>query len=383
MSRTLRLLPALTAALALVLLGATGCAKKLTMTEIGDLLVSYPEGTRDTLERTPSDMVVWPDAPNLVTDNFTPSGSYLAYRTGAGAIQGAIFDYTEAGGYQLFRRESGGGYRPFTDFIMTPYRRWADRVYFGTALGTVVLPPAEFYTFADASPPAAALEGYVARAVIAGASSAASPLTNLGETPSAASIPGIAYTGSVSSPDSLLDLHWRAVPGADRYWVHIYQNRADIRTGDEAIPIGLPSPIAIGKVRDLFIGYFVKPDPATPPPTSYKLGNVLPPGCRVLVYRVLPALTPVLVRVSAVDSTGRLIATTGLNGDFGAFREAVGLQERFRTFPLGAVAVTPLRPPPPNVANGAVNRGPEVIESGVPGLTYIRSGSASLLRSSR
>ena len=55
----------------------------------------------------------------------------------------------------------------------------------------------------------------------------------------------------------------------------------------------------------------------------------------------------VLVRVSAVDSTGRMLATTGLSGDMGAFREEVGQDERFRTFPLGAVVVTPLRPPPP------------------------------------
>jgi hypothetical protein len=376
MSRTRHLLPVFAAALALLFMGATGCAKKLTVEQIDALLVSYPEGVRDSLERTPSDLIVWPDAPNLVTDNFTPSGSYLAYRTGAGAIVGVIFDYLEAGGYQLYRRESGGGYRPFTDFIMTPYRRWSDRAFYAAAQGTVVLPPAEFYTFTDAAPPATPIAGYVARAVISGASSAVDPLTNLGETTRAASIPGIPYTGAISSPDSLIDLSWQAVAGAAGYWVHVYQTRADIRIGDEAIPIGLPSPVAIGKVRDLFIGYL--PAPAT----SYKLGNALPAGGRVLVYRVLPALTPVLVRVSAVDANGRMIASTGPNGDTGAFREAVGLVDRFRTFPLGAVVVTPLRPPPPEGPSGAVNRGPEVIESGVPGLTYIRSGSASLLRAS-
>lgn len=380
MRRTLRSLPALAAtlALALVALVAAGCAKKLTVDQIGALLASYPEGSRDSLERTPSDLVVWPDAPNEVTNIFDgDTTTYFAYRTGAGAIQGAIFDYLEAGGYQLFRRESGGGYRLFTDFVLTPYRRWADREYYSAAQGTVVLPPAQVYTFADAAPPAIPLTGYVGRAVISGVSSGDYALTNLGETAGGSAIPGLAYTGAIASPDSLIDLRWQAVAGAAGYWVHVYQNRADIRTGDEAITIGLPAPVAIGKVRDLFVAYI----PA--PRTSYKLGDALPLGSRVLVYRILAALQPVLVRVSAVDANGGMIATTGPNGDTGAFREAVGAQDRLRTFPLGAVIVTPNRPPPPELATGPASRTPEAIESGVPGLTYIRSGSAALLRASR
>jgi hypothetical protein len=378
MRRTLRSLAGLAAALALILLGAAGCAKKLTVDQIVAQLGSYPEGRRDSLERSPSDLVVWPDVPNGVVDDLDGNTTtYLTYRTGPGAIQTVIFDYLEAGGYELFRRESGGGYRQLTDFVLTPYQRWSGRVYYSAAQGTVVLPPAQFFTFADADPPAVLLKGYVGRAVISGVSSAGSSLTNLGETGDGSAIPGIPYTGAILSPDSLIDMRWQAVTGAAGYWVHVYQTRNDIRTGDEAIAIGLPSPVAIGKVRDLFLAYI----PA--PLTSYKIGDALPVASRVLVYRPLAALLPVLVRVSAVDVQGRMIATTGPNGDLASFREKVGLLDRLRTFPLGAVVVTPDRPPPPNLATAPASRTPAAIESGVPGLTYIRSGSASRLRASR
>jgi len=70
MRRTLGSLPALAAmlGLALIALIAAGCAKKVAVDQIGALLMRFPEGTRDTLERTPSDLVVWPDIPNLVID---------------------------------------------------------------------------------------------------------------------------------------------------------------------------------------------------------------------------------------------------------------------------------------------------------------------------
>jgi hypothetical protein len=376
MRRTLRSLPALVAVLGLVGLGGTGCAKKIAVDQIGAQLVAYPEGRRDTLERTPSDLVVWLDAPDVVQDNFSPGGSYTAYRTGPGAVQGQIFDYIEADGYQLFRRESGGGYHLFNDFVMTPYRRWADRAYYATAGGPLVLPPAQFYTFSDAAPPATPLAGYVGRAVISGFSGADYPLTNLGETASGSAIPNIHYTGATSTPDSLIRFEWDPVAGAAGYWVHVYQTRADVQTGDEAVAIGLAAPVAIGKVRDFFVGFI----PA--PLTSYKLGDPLPLGARVLVYRTLPSLVPVLVRVSAVDAGGNMIATMCTVGDMGAYRETIGATDRIRTFFLGAFIVTPRRPPPPTIATGLSNGAPEVFDSGVPGLTYIRT-SASRLSASR
>lgn len=372
MKRTLRSLPALAATLALALgpLGAPGCAKKLTVDQLGALLVSYPQGRRDTLERTPSDLVVWPNVPILVTDSSAIGVIvYPANRTGAGVMQGVILDYLQAGGYQMFRREGafvcdteaqlvcpdimvGGGYRQFSDFVLTPSRRWADRDYYGTTQGTVVLPPAQLYFFSDAAPAAdTPLKGYFGRAVISGLSSADYPRTNLGEAPDTSAIAPLRYTGRTGQPgkpdappDSLLDMSWEAVPGAAGYWVHIYQKRVDIpehQAYEEAIAIALPAPIALGKVRDLFVGYF----PA--PITSYKLGSVLPTGSRVLVYRVLLGGQEVFIRNSAVDARGRLIATTGTAGDVEFVNSEIEGGQRLRRFPLGARRVTPDSPKPP------------------------------------
>lgn len=379
-----RSFPALAAALGLAALAAAGCAKKLTSVDPALAPGAFPEGVRDTLERTPSDLVVWPDTPNLVLDTMHPAGQYLAYRSGAGAALGAIFDYLEATGYQLFRRETGGGYARFQDFVLTPFKRWAERQVYQSpgslfqAAGTYVLPPAQLFAFADPTPPALSVKGYIGRAVVAGLSSAGYPLTNLGQvTIGASGLDSVRYRGLRSPPDSLVEMRWEAYPGAAGYWVHIYQNRADIRSGDEAIEIGLPAPVAIGKVRDLFIGYF----PA--PLTSYKLGDPLPTGSRVLVYRVLLGLQAVLVRVSAVDAGGQMIATIRENGDVGAFQERVGEQDRRRTFPLGAVVVTPLRPPPPEFGAKPAGITLEAVDSGVPGLMYYRRAPAPLLRTAR
>jgi hypothetical protein len=356
--RTSPLALAATLALALAGLGATGCAKKLPLDPHAWGLATYPEGTRDTLERTPSDLVVWSDVPTLVTE-FLSDGTqrvYPAYRTGAGAMQGLIVDYLQAGGYQVFRHEDGGGYRQFADFTLTPSRRWADRVYYGAADRTVVLPPAQLYTFSDGAPPSDSLNGYVGRAVISGFSSAGYPLTNLGEAPDTTVIAPLRYTGltgkpraltgPAAPPDSLLEMSWETVPGAARYWVHVYQKGPGIPSGsDEDLGIALPSPIALGRVRDLFVGYFPARKEDGSPLTAYKLGSHVPPGGRVLVYRVLLGLQEVLIRVSAEDARGRLIATTGLAGDRDS--TTVGVPGRLIKFPLGATRVTPDSPVPP------------------------------------
>jgi len=363
MRRSLRSLTASAAALALALAALTtaGCAKKFNVDQLGDLLVSEPEGVRGTDENTPSDLVVWPDAPNVITHiavGATHSDTTFPaiYRNGPGTVQGMVLDYVGADGYQLFRsqgmRDSAGtavhgGFRRFDDFMLSPYRRWPDRDYYAGAGGTLALSPAQAFAFADPFPATDTLKLYVGRAVIAGLSSRHHPITNRGQTTTLVdTIPDLVYTGSVTPSDSLIDMSWQPVAGAAGYWVHIhniFQRRKEaVRSGDDAVMIGLPSPIARGgdrvMVRDLFIGYF----PA--PVTSYKLGNVLPPGSRVLVYRVLPALSSVRVRVSAVDANGRMIATIGHSGDRDDFLEADGSLKR--VFTIGAKIVTPGRGTP-------------------------------------
>ena len=358
MSRLLRTLPplAVTLAAAIALFGGIGCAKKLPVGPVGSHLVAYPEGRRDSLERTPSDLVVWSDAALVVNETSSdtlviPRRTFTVYRSAPGVMHGVVVDYFQANGYQMFRREAGDGYRAFSDFALTASRRWSDRSYYGGAAGAVVLPPAQLFAFADPTPAAIPLKGYVGRAVVAGLTGSGYPLTNLGAAPDTIGIASLRYTGKTglpgnpdsgpAPPDSLLDLSWDAVPGAAGYWVHIYQKRGDIRSSEDAISIAHASPIATGKVRDQFIGFF----PA--PLTAYKLGSPLPTGSRVLVYRVLVGLQEYLIRVSAVDAAGRMIATTGSAGDIDAVQERFGQVDRRRTFFLGAKKVTPDRPRPP------------------------------------
>ena len=345
----------------LALVVAPGCAKKIPAGPVGEFLVDYPEGRRDTLERTPSDLVVWSDMAMTVrersTDPSTAPRTFIVYRSAPGVMHGMIADYVQSSAYQMFREEAGGGYRRFSDFDVTPSRRWSDRTYYGGSAGAIVLPPSQFFTFSDPMPAAIPLKGYVGRAVIAGVSGSLHPLTNHGAAPDTTAIAPIRYTGLTgipgaetetgpSPPDSLLDMSWDPVPGAAGYWVHIYQKRADIRTSDEAIGIAQPSPIAIGKVRDLFIGYF----PA--PRTSYKLGDPVPIGSRVLVYRILNGLQEVLIRISAVNASGRMIAMTGSAdvltitnpADRDSASERFDQIDRVRAWPLNAKRVTPGRP---------------------------------------
>lgn len=359
MSHDGRSLPLLAATLitALAVSTVAGCAKKLPVGPAGSHLVAYPEGRRDTLERTPSDLIVWPDVALIVSETSTdttiiPRRTYEVYRSTRGAIHGAVVDYTQASGYQMFRQEDGGGYRRFSDFALSASRRWSDRSYYGAATGALVLPPAQFFSFTDPTPAAGPVKAYVGRAVISGLSGADYPLTNNGAASDTVAIPSLRYTGRTglpgdpdtgpAPPDSLLEMSWDAIPGAAGYWVHIYQKRADIRGSADAMAIAHPAPIATGKVRDLFIGLF----PA--PLTAYKLGNPIPTGSRVLVYRVLQGLQEVFIRVSAVDAGGRMIATTGSAGDTDAVQERIGQVDRRRTFLLGARKVTPDRPRPPD-----------------------------------
>jgi hypothetical protein len=325
----LAVLAALTAAVV-----AAGCARKLTSVDEALIAGVFPEGVRGSGEQTPSDLVVWADLGLAVVADASPDTVVATlYRSAAGAIVGLVFDYIGAGGYQLFRREPNGAFRAYEDFVRTPTRRWTDHDYYGTTNGTVVLPPAQLFEFSDAAPPPTAMPAYIGRAVVEGVSSAEHPLTNLGQT----------VAGEQVQP--LITMSWNAVAGAAGYWLHIYHRRPDVRPGVETIQTGLPSPIATGKIRDFFIGFI----PA--PLTSYKLGEPVPPGGRVLVYRIINGLQEVLIRVSAVDADGRLLATTltGTDSNFGLTGLVIDGADTPVRYPLNARMVQPQRPPPPEV----------------------------------
>lgn len=323
-----------------------GCARKLTSVDEALVAGVYPEGVRGTGAQTPSDLIVWEDAGIAVVLDADPDSVVArVFRSREDAMVGVVFDYINSGGYQMFRREANGGFRAYEDFVRTPTRRWTDHNYYGGASGTVVLPPAQLFEFGDPAPPGTAMPAYIGRALLEGLSSAEYPLTNLGQTVAGAGLATLQYTADETPPDSLITMSWNPVAGAAGYWLHIYSRRGDLVPGFETIRTGLPSPIATGKVRDFFIGYM----PASV--TSYKLGEPVPAGARVLAYRIINGLQEVLVRVSAVDANGRMLATTLTDTNAGYAETGLILygEEAAVRYPLNARSVVPQRPPPPEL----------------------------------
>jgi hypothetical protein len=302
-------------AMALAAIAAPGCAKKVTQVD-----ASYvsPEGTPSANAR----IIVYPDVAQIVQtfeDNI-PEGpdpgdvllSEAEVRaSGAGAIHGAILDGTAASGYEVLRRESNGGFRSIKDFVLTPTRRWIDSQW-------------EIYRWTDPTPSGFSPATYLGRGVVSGAVTGSSPLTNVGLL-SSSTIAELVYTGERAPFDSLITMAWQAVPGVAGYWLQVYQNLGGT---EEEIRSGIPAPFATTTVREFFVAY------VTAPADSFKIGR--DPG-QVLLRRTLLTGIEYLVRVSAVDGQGRLVATT-----YGDFEVQAGLGS-YDVYRLGAVKVQPRR----------------------------------------
>jgi len=311
------------AAVALVALAMVGCAKKVTSV---DPNYTAPEGKYSVDAR----LIVYPDAPITVetyTDN-PPDGPGADGRPGEedvflrteqvyvapGTLHGLILDGTPASGYQVLRRESSGGFAQLKDYVLNPVVRFLDSQW-------------EVYTFDDGQPSGFSPPSYAGRGVVAGAVTPTSPLTNVSELMNS-DIRDLKYTGRRSGTkpaplDSNLTMSWEAVPGAAGYWIQIYQ----FKGGSEAqLLAAAPAPLIPGNVRNYFVGYVAAPD------TTYKLGQ---PGALVLTRRTLLNSVEYLVRISAVNDQGELIAFT--YGDWQYIR-AVGTYRRYR---IGAAKVIP------------------------------------------
>lgn len=323
---------ALTAALA-------GCSKKITSV---DADYTQLEGTPNPDAR----LFVWRDLPTEIryfADLGTPGPSEVdtllevvpAYRSGVGVVQTMLLDGSTASGFEFFRRAANGGFQPMRDYVVTAPRKWLDSHW-------------ELYELADTSPSSYTPATYMARGLIAGATTQASPLTNAAELASPATN-NLVYTGDLfGGNDSLFTMSWNSVPGASGYWIHVYQFRSDA-TNDEIIASGTPSPIWNGKVRDQFVGYVAAPA------TSYRLGS---PGARVLTFTPPLFGQEYLVRITAVGPTGQVMAYIGtdlsnirydvntntIQGAAGGGFKVVQESGRWKIFPLGAAVVTPTKP---------------------------------------
>ena len=200
MKRTILAVRAATA-IALLAIAASGCAKKVTSV---DSNYTQVEGVPNPEVQ----LVVWPDLANTLTDyaretvpNTTPVeindvilGVEPIYAVGANAQRLAVLDGSTAGAFQLFRRENGGGFRQFQTFPLQASRRWLDT-------------HSEFYSANDLTGSGFAPPTYVARGLVEGVATTASPLSNVALS-NVVPARTIVYRGAAEPTDSLFRMSW-------------------------------------------------------------------------------------------------------------------------------------------------------------------------------
>ena len=346
----------LLAAIALAALGLTACGEKITTV---DPSFTAPEGAASTQ----SGLAVWREIPNhlyiyrrgnLDADPPIPHvlvDSVTMATPLPGQVHGVIHDSTVSNSYQVYRRETNGGYRVLYDFNAVPTRRWFDRGW-------------EIYHFTDADT-VVPTHTYLGRGVVGGGATATSPLTNEASD-LVRSVQNITYTGGVGGVDrdnnpipldSLFTMKWLKVTNAVAYYIHVYQWSFNLIQLEEQIASGMPAPLFIGKSRDILVAYMPAPNPS-PAELSFTMPtpNARPAEVRILTCRETRFGQEYLVRISAVDANGQLIAYTyGSNSQElnGVIPGGISLPTtQFAVFPLGAVKVVPTRPrrPEPNRA---------------------------------
>jgi hypothetical protein len=318
----------------------SGCAKKITSADAGYVKL---EGTPNPDAR----LTVWPDQPNtrwFYTDLGPPGPSpedtlllrASVYRSGPGAYQVLLLDGSDASGFEMFRRASNGGFEPMRDFVLNSPRKWLDSHW-------------ELYQLTDGAPSGFSPPTYMGRGLLAGMTTALSPLTNPAVV--AANVDtNLKYIGDINPVDSLFTMAWEPVAGAAGYWLHVYQFRSD--TGqEELVESGSPSPVWNGKVRDYFVGWV---DASV---NSYRLGD---PGALVLTRKAPLRGQVYLVRITALNAQGEVISY--MTGSRGFIQE----DGRWSIFPLAGQLVNPGGHASP--AFGTTRSRPEGIETGVFGI---------------
>jgi hypothetical protein len=268
-------------------------------------------------------------------------------------MNGMIFDGTAAGGFQVFRREQGGGMRLLNDFVLTPSQRWLDSQW-------------ELYSFRDDDPARPAPPTYRGRGLLSGAATERSPLTNVASNTDTTLIDvnlRIIHGSPPFEPytDSLFTLAWNAVPGAAGYYLHVYQFRNDLRDDLERTLAGCAAPFFEGKSKDIYAAFL----PAGV--TQHKIGS---PGVTVFTQRTTFYGQVYNARVSAVDANGNMIGFSRRGDDrIGPYESGYTLQ------PLGAILVAPQRPAPLGPARAMPTsfgvRDVRIIESG--GIRYLHA----------
>jgi hypothetical protein len=269
-------------------------------------------------------LIVWYDAPIQVSyyADVAPIGRSAddalreiieVRRDPLGTVTGRIFDRTLATRYQVLRREASGGFLPLRDALDRNVAQFNDTQW-------------EIYSFKDFDPSTHAPD-YLGRGEVAGSITRNSPLTNTVRV-GAGPIGDIQFTGGRDSAlTASTVLRWNPVPGAAGYWMHIYQARNFDLASD--ILNAAPSVIYDGPSPDLFLGFFRDT-------LGYRLRDSLRTDVEVITSQPVIPGQSYLIRVSAVNAKGQLIAYT--YGDTSRNRPS-GVERVYVIYPVGAVEI--------------------------------------------
>lgn len=266
-------------AVILVALAMAGCSKKITAV---DPDYTAPEGRREA----GAQQIVYPDRPTTVyLLKIAPSNCEECtdeqvsvdevYPAGPGVINGMIFDGTPASSYQIMRRELNGGYAPLYDYALNPVQRLTPSGW-------------KLFTWQDVNPSGFDPPTYLGRGIVSGVVTRTTPLTNVG------SGQAVDVEEIFLATDSLRAFTYSPVTSAVGYVLQVYAPRGAYATA--FIYNAAPAPFAREDHRDYLVAWL----PATQGIVDGSKVDVLTrlayiPGARYLV------------RMSAVDSLGRLV----------------------------------------------------------------------------
>ena len=161
----------------------------------------------------------------------------------------------------------------------------------------------------------------MARGLVEGIANDRSPLSNDGTIEP--TLDPINLSAIWFLPRHKLKLKWDTVSGVDRYLIHVYEFRGDVRGVDEIILSGTYSPIYDGASHDLFVGY-------APANVDFMfVGDSTRSDIETLTLRPTFYGQEYLVRMTGLDANGNIVARTpgsivavsGLDGEgtYGVF----------------------------------------------------------------
>jgi len=338
----------------LVAMFAASCAKRATRVDAGYIMPEglASSGTRmflwqagtTTMNIYQDDTPLGPSSNDFIVRTETISGTPL------GTIQGLVIDGTAANSFEILRREAGGGYDELEDFTHLPVRKWVPEKW-------------EAYTFTDPEPSSYQPPTYIGRGIVNGLSTGQSPLSN--EAVLSSATLGNIDINVTTATDTVSVVNWTTVTGATDYLIQIYEFRfASVSQQQRS---GLPSPLYIGQSRDHFVLWVHWNNLLSVP--RYKLGdtatvaiNAMPAGtssdiavlyARELLPQPEPTIGTPIIRISAYDGNGRLIARSlspsGTDPRGAAFPRNYGIAPvsdlEYGAFPLGGLQVEKLRLP--------------------------------------